>query len=761
VVLTERETEDLDIKIRKLVKNKMKLALSTENSIIHDTDILGVKSIRDLQREHLAKHTLYCLNHQGELGQIIRIQLAKIKEATWFSGCVVESIGEISVNVEMWLFKALKKLKEDNFTLCEHDENTKEIHETKGGFAKINDFISEKSFNKSKDSIRSVNIMFISQIIGENNKLKTWKKITKEAGRSSKGKKPMWFIELEKKLIKDIKTRAVWKLYEIPKETRNRIDNKYIDYRGWDRMYEEFEDNEIEELIEWDDRMIDINKVVEGEDAKKIIIEKYYRKKYNQKETEDIIIYSDGAMKNNIGGVGWVEIDSRGNIKDKVSMRVKNKNMRIETIELLAIILIILTIPKSKKVEIMTDSEIVVKNWEKYISKGDKVWESRVVWNQNNIYTWAWIKEFIEKTDVKVKLVKVKAHSNNVWNDMADRYAKMATNSVSENNIGMRNVSGKIKYKLHWKRKLINKAPREFIKIIGYLHNKAKWLSYKSNNLLRKSVHNEKIDWTATYKAMTKEIKQENKEENMEKVSYKIKNMLGILPTYNVLKKREQEVYENNYCPRCKRAKENWNHVWICVDNKKSIFQIMEEEISKIERKVKELERFKNEHNWKNIIMKIVKEDSENCAYGIKAHDIIRGLVIKDLYLGKEDKQYKQLIVNLVENIGERMKKEIWNERCKKIVELEKEKGMREKRNKDSRDKGKGKENNVLGNIYNIRREIEAEKFIEKALDRWVTQIIENDTSHKEVWHKIEIGDLWRFDKFIEYRRSKYIDRIL
>ncbi|CAB4418115.1 unnamed protein product [Rhizophagus irregularis] len=50
--------------------------------------------------------------------------------------------------------------------------------------------------------------------------------------------------------------------------------------------------------------------------------------------------------------------------------------------------------------------------------------------------------------------------------------------------------------------------------------------------------------------------------------SYRIKNLLKDLPTYEVLCKREVEVLENSTCIRCDtNEEETWDHVWICSDN--------------------------------------------------------------------------------------------------------------------------------------------------------------------------------------------------
>ncbi|CAB4426155.1 unnamed protein product [Rhizophagus irregularis] len=48
--------------------------------------------------------------------------------------------------------------------------------------------------------------------------MKSWSKLTAEAGRISKGKTPSWFIYLENKLVKNKNTREVYSYYELSRD---------------------------------------------------------------------------------------------------------------------------------------------------------------------------------------------------------------------------------------------------------------------------------------------------------------------------------------------------------------------------------------------------------------------------------------------------------------------------------------------------------------------------------------------------------------
>jgi hypothetical protein len=235
-----------------------------------------------------------------------------------------------------------------------------------------------------------------------------------------------------------------------------------------------------------------------------------------------------------------------------------------------------------------------------------------------------------------------------------------------------------------------------------------------------------------------------------------MKNLLGILPTYDILKDRDKDLYKNGQCIRCKRAFENWHHIWVCEANKTSIRQIIEQETSKVEHNVKELNLFNINFIWKETIIKILGKESENFTFCRKIHDVIKGLVLKDLYLKKENKEYKMLIKNMVEAIMIKAKKEIWNVRCKEVIETEKKLDIQvgEKRRKIESSTNYAEVDKSRGRVNANRR------FVEEVMDRWTERLIENNETDKKIWQQTRIEDLWGFDKNIKYIESNYVNRI-
>lgn len=67
-------------------------------------------------------------------------------------------------------------------------------------------------------------------------------------------------------------------------------------------------------------------------------------------------------------------------------------------------------------------------------------------------------------------------------------------------------------------------------------------------------------------------------EEDTKERSYKIKNLLKELPTYEVLYKREVNEITSETCPRC-NIDIDWFHVWKCERNEATIEEILYESI--------------------------------------------------------------------------------------------------------------------------------------------------------------------------------------
>ena len=142
-----------------------------------------------------------------------------------------------------------------------------------------------------------------------------------------------------------------------------------------------------------------------------------------------VIIYTDGACSGNPGPGGWGAILTYGDVKKEVSGGVKETTNNV--MEIMAIIESLKLLKYPCEVEIHSDSAYVVNTFEKdWLEKWKKNgWRNSKKEEVKN-------KELWEELDIlcqthKVKFVKVKGHSDNEFNNLADKLAKDAIKTLT------------------------------------------------------------------------------------------------------------------------------------------------------------------------------------------------------------------------------------------------------------------------------------------------------------------------------------------
>ncbi|GBB89064.1 hypothetical protein RclHR1_15710005 [Rhizophagus clarus] len=81
------------------------------------------------------------------------------------------------------------------------------------------------------------------------------------------------------------------------------------------------------------------------------------------------------------------------------------------------------------------------------------------------------------------------------------------------------------------------------------------------------------------------ELTKHNVAKKSQERAYKIKE----LPTYKILYERNTNGITTSICPRCEKEEENWEHIWICEANEKSLRDTIEDAIEiKLEKLKKE-----------------------------------------------------------------------------------------------------------------------------------------------------------------------------
>jgi len=91
---------------------------------------------------------------------------------------------------------------------------------------------------------------------------------------------------------------------------------------------------------------------------------------------------------------------------------------------LAAVLSALLISPKQCDVTIFTDSESIIKHYNE--CEFNFIPSSRFILKEENKFLWTALRETIIYNELQVTFVKVPSHSNNLYNDMADKLAKSA-----------------------------------------------------------------------------------------------------------------------------------------------------------------------------------------------------------------------------------------------------------------------------------------------------------------------------------------------
>lgn len=139
---------------------------------------------------------------------------------------------------------------------------------------------------------------------------------------------------------------------------------------------------------------------------------------------DKIIIYTDGACSGNPGPGGWGIILMYKDLKKEISGGEKNTTNNI--MEITAIIKGLKTLKKESSVEIYSDSSYVVNAFQQgwiynWIKKGWKTASGEPVKNKE-----LWMELFDLTKKHKVEFIKVKGHSDNIYNNRCDELAREA-----------------------------------------------------------------------------------------------------------------------------------------------------------------------------------------------------------------------------------------------------------------------------------------------------------------------------------------------
>ena len=208
-----------------------------------------------------------------------------------------------------------------------------------------------------------------------------------------------------------------------------------------------------------------INKVVESDIVKDRLITSLEQ----NRKIDSLIYYTDGSLGTSEStekkrmGCRIVQVSEEGQIVQQVALATK-KWFSSTRAELVAILVALLITPNKREVKIKTDSKVAILAIERGL-KTDKARQWLRIKNSGLVAT---IVETIKTKKLKLQLTKIKGHSGDFYNDLADVKAKEGANST-ELFIPMAVCSKEFKLRYKWENESIKKPIRSFVKMVGKL----------------------------------------------------------------------------------------------------------------------------------------------------------------------------------------------------------------------------------------------------------------------------------------------------
>jgi hypothetical protein len=273
-------------------------------------------------------------------------------------------------------------------------------------------------------------------------------------------------------------------------------------------------------------------------------------------------------------GYGWIETQLNVTFKRSCIL-----NPSLTKSESYAILTVLLTVPNNSIVDIHTDSQNCIHNFNTF---SNPLISRRKHLNHNNHLLWTFIMEIIKDKGINLTLFKVKAHSNNIYNDMAD---ELATQGLTIEPINLNIKAHAINSSLLpvWNSMgIVDTNPRKWMKKIIQARIFNNFIFNTELTTIRTAFSNFDINWKYT-SLWTKRNDKDEKITSFKHTrtcSYKIKLISHQLPTGDIQSRNYPGLYNNLtliLCPNCHEDIDNNSHIGNCLKMKLEINQIFRE----------------------------------------------------------------------------------------------------------------------------------------------------------------------------------------
>jgi ribonuclease HI len=441
-------------------------------------------------------------------------------------------------------------------------------------------------------------------------------------------------------------------------------------------------------------------------------------------------------------GIGWI-VKREGLIDYSFSFSSSIESWPSSTrAELGAIWTALLVSPYKAQIHIFTDSKAAIEAIEGHQENSNlRNWfktKNRSIIRQ--------IKDCCIAKNLNLTLHKVKSHSGDKWNDLADKLAKEGISKVNSLKVPETNLDNFIVIP-KWKDQIIDSSLRTFVNITSAITYETEWaeLSRMAELIVQnqKNVTSQDLNWKNIWETLKK--MQGKKCISLKKskaLIFRIKCINNILPTKDVCYQRNPKLYKSQLCVACFCAKETFCHIAECEVYQR-IWKNLEEEAIQLTR-LDILTKVNLSLNEDLIKETIFGKDPEARMYNRKMH--LRGFtninqIVDVSRLVGSKKKASKVLLSFIEQFWKCFYDRLWKFRCEVMVEWEKENGIsaKEKRKKKKtrkKNNTKNKENIEAENTEKESKKAKEERIMKLAsirVDNWIY------SGEKEEWLRIKI----------------------
>ncbi|PKY32258.1 hypothetical protein RhiirB3_491297, partial [Rhizophagus irregularis] len=358
--------------------------------------------------------------------------------------------------------------------------------------------------------------------------------------------------------------------------------------------------------------------------------------------------------------------------------------------EVYALLTAIIAVPDDSELDIFTDSQNVIHTFHVVTNK---LTSTRRTLKCNNHLAWRLIDTLITKKSLIVRLHKVKAHSNNFWNDMADSLANTA-HLLTPYEINPTTLPGSLMTPIWASIAPIDRDIRKFCHNLTDVYTFNQFLGNPSLSPIFDRFPLSSIHWPLTRAWLqfnsTPDVCSSTKSSHN---AFRIKALNHILPCGDVLTKHYPDLYPDNYipCPVCNNHPDTNEHLGICTNLFPVINNILMEHKSILQRLLEE----HTSYNPTFITQSIDQFDlllpiSESNSYTHPIYLIIHQLVSQDFYnlvqsFTFNDKLTRSIIWEFLISFHDQVYQQIWPKHCSLLKLWEQRNGITPKCKRDFR----------------------------------------------------------------------------